>query len=177
MRALILCGLLCFGVSCTPALAQAPAKPAGVPQVSVDPERLAAAREVVTAAQGDRNAVLAAMKIPMVGMMQQMGLKEPDKAQIMVDEVVMPTLAAHFDELLSVQALAFAAVLSTEDLKAVAAFYSTPAGKNLVKAQPQMSQAMLTGMQQWLGALSPELKDKIAKAAQAHGWNGATAKP
>jgi hypothetical protein len=177
MRALVVAGLLTLGFCCNPALAEAPAKPAGTPQVAADPERLAAAKEVVAAAQGDRAAVLAAMKAPMVGMMQQMGIKEQDRAQVMVDEVVLPTLASHYDDLLSVQALAFAAVLSKEDLKAVAAFYATPAGRNMVKAQPQLSQAMLTGMQQWMGSLAPELREKIAKAAQAHGWDGRSAKP
>ena len=56
------------------------------------------------------------------------------------------------------------------DLKAIAAFYATPAGRNLVKAQPQLSQAMLTGMQQWIGTLAPEMQDKVAQAAEAHGW-------
>ena len=42
--------------------------------------------------------------------------------------------------------------------------------KNLVKAQPQLSQAMLTGMQQWMGTLMPQLKEKVEKAAAAHGW-------
>ncbi|MCE4222887.1 DUF2059 domain-containing protein [Methylobacterium sp. C25] len=176
MRLLVVAGLFSLGVCLSPALAEAPAKPGATPQVAADPERLAAAKEVVAAAQGDRAAVLAAMKTPMVGMMQQMGIKEVDRAQIMVDEVVLPTLAAHYDDLLSVQALAFAAVLSKDDLKAVAAFYGTPAGKNMVKAQPQLSQAMLTGMQQWMGSLTPELRDKIAKASQAHGWDR-SAKP
>ncbi|GEP09101.1 DUF2059 domain-containing protein [Methylobacterium gnaphalii] len=173
MRSLVLAGLFSLGICLSPALAQ----PGAPPQVAADPERLAAAKEVVAAAQGDRAAVMAAMKTPMIGMMQQMGIKEADRAQVMVDEVVLPTLASHYDDLLSVQALAFAAVLSKEDLKAVAAFYGTPAGKNMVKAQPQLSQAMLTGMQQWIGSLAPELREKIAKAAQAHGWDGKSAKP
>ncbi|MBB5765251.1 DUF2059 domain-containing protein [Methylorubrum rhodesianum] len=169
MRTVALYGFICLGLLGAPALAQAPGKPA-VPQVSADPERLAAAREVVAAAQGDRAAVLAAMKAPMAGVMQQMGITDPAKAQVMVNEVVLPTLSEHYDDLLAVQALSFASVLSKEDLKAVAAFYGTPAGKNLVKAQPQLSQAMLTGMQQWMGTLMPQLKEKVEKAAAAHGW-------
>jgi len=178
MRQTLFTGLLGLGLLCVPALvvdsvpasAQTPAKPAA-PAVTADPERLAAAREVVAAAQGDRAAVLAAMKAPMVGVMQQMGITEPNKAQVMVDEVVLPTLSEHYDDLLAVQALSFASVLSKEDLKAVAGFYATPAGKNLVKAQPQLSQAMLTGMQQWMGTLMPQLKEKVEKAAAAHGWS------
>ncbi|PXW58560.1 DUF2059 domain-containing protein [Methylobacterium sp. B4] len=173
MRTVYLHGLGCLGLllgsAAMPATAQTPPNPAAS-QVTADPERLAAAREVVAASQGDRAAVLAAMKAPMGGMMQQMGLKDPQRAQVMVDEVVMPTLSENYDDLLSIQALSFASVLTKEDLKAIAAFYATPAGKNLVKAQPLLSQAMLTGMQQWMGGLMPQIKDRIAKAAAAHGW-------
>ena len=150
-----------------------PAKPYG-DQVAADPERLAVAREVVAAAQGDRKQVLDAMRVPMNGLMQQMmapsDAKAAERAPILLDEVVMPMLAAHYDELLSVQALSFAAVLSLEDLKAVAAFYKTPAGRNLVKAQPQLAQALLTGMKQWMGTLMPEMQRKTLEAAKAHGW-------
>ena len=84
MRQEMLSGLLGLGLLCAPALvtgavpalAQVPAKPAA-PTVTADPERLAAAREVVAAAQGDRAAVLAAMKAPMTGVMQQMGVTVP----------------------------------------------------------------------------------------------------
>ncbi len=176
MRTLALCGILCLAAAPAAAQApsqrpsQAPAPPAAQPQATVDPERLAAAREVAAAAQGDRAAVLAAMKTPMVAMMQQMGLRQADRAQILVDEVVMPTLAEHYDELISIQALAFAAVLSKADLVSVAAFYRTEAGRNLAKAQPQIAQALLVGIRQWMAAMTPELQRRIAAAAQAHGW-------
>ncbi len=171
MRTTMLPAILCLGLLWTPAWAQAPAKPAGTSQVTADPERLAAAREVVAAAQGDRAAVIEAMKAPMTGVMQQMGLTDPKRAEVMVNEVVLPTLSENYDDLLAIQALSFASVLSKDDLKAVAAFYATPAGRNLVKAQPHLSQAMLTGMQQWMGTLLPQIKEKVGKAAQAHGWN------
>lgn len=158
-----------------PVCAQAPApQPKGSDQVAADPERLAAAREVVAAAQGDRKQVLDAMRAPMAGMMQQMmaqqDAKAAERAPILLDEVVMPLLESHYDELLSVQALSFAAVLSLDDLRAVAAFYKTPAGRNLVKAQPQLAQALLTGMKQWMGTLMPEMQKKTLEAAKNHGW-------
>lgn len=143
-------------------------------QATVDPERLAAAREVIAAAQGDRKQVLDAMRAPLTGMMAQTmaphDAKAAERAPILLDEVVMPLLAAHFDELLSIQAISFAAVLSLDDLKAVSAFYKTPAGRNLVKVQPQLAQAQLTGMKQWMGALMPEMQRKTMDAAKAHGW-------
>ncbi|GJE58918.1 DUF2059 domain-containing protein [Methylobacterium trifolii] len=169
MRTLLL-PLACLGLLLSgPVHAQAPQAPGT--QATIDPERLAAARDVVRRAQGDRAALLEAMTAPMIGMVRQMGLDDAAKAQVVVREVIMPILAAHYEELLSVQALSFAAVLPKEDLQAIAAFYDTPAGRNLVKVQPQLSQAMLTGMQKWLGTLTGEMQAKIAEAAKAHGWN------
>lgn len=177
MRAHVLVGLVCFGaVLGSQAQAQAPAAPREG-QVKVEPDRLAAAREVVKRAQGDRTALLESMTAPMIGMVQQMGLKEPDRAQVMVREVILPILSAHYDELLGIQALSYAAVLSKADLQAVAAFYDTPAGRSLVKAQPELAQASLTGMQQWLGGLTGEMQAKIAAAGEAHGWFPGGKKP
>lgn len=161
-------GLLLAG----PAFAQAPAKPMA-PAGAPDPATLKAAREVVGKMQGDRGAVLASMGGPMVGLMQQMGVREPDRAQVMVQEVVLPVMTAHYDELLDVQARSFASVLSGADLQAVSAFYDTPAGRALAKAQPQLAQAQLTGMTQWMGGLVPEIQGKMTQAVKAHGWDKA----
>ncbi|SFM88432.1 hypothetical protein SAMN05192568_10713 [Methylobacterium pseudosasicola] len=120
--------------------------------------------------QGDRTATLSAMAAPMVGMMQQIGIKEPDKAQVLVQEVVMPTLIAHYDELLDIQARGFATILGQDDLQAISTFYATPAGKRLAAAQPQLAQIQLAGLQQWMQSVGPEMQGKIVKAVQAHGW-------
>ncbi|MCJ2087062.1 DUF2059 domain-containing protein [Methylobacterium sp. E-005] len=168
---------LCLGAALPCAVFAQPAqKP--VPPTTPDPALVKVARETVAQMQGDRTATLNAMAGPMVGMMQQIGIKEPDKAQVLVQEVVLPTLTAHYDELLDLQARGFATVLSKDDLQAIAAFYATPAGKHLVAAQPQLAQVQLTGMQQWMQSVMPEMQGKIAKAVQAHGWApGGQAKP
>ena len=59
-------------------LAQAAQKPA--PAAAPDPALLKVARETVAQMQGDRAATLSSMAAPMVGMMQQIGIKEPEKA-------------------------------------------------------------------------------------------------
>jgi hypothetical protein len=151
-----------------------PVAPAATP----DAATLKVARDTVTQMQGDRSATLSAMAAPMAGMMQQIGIKEPDKAQVLVQEVVMPTLTAHYDELLDIQARGFATVLNKDDLQAIAAFYATAAGKHLAAAQPQLAQLQLAGMQQWMQAVMPEIQGKIVKAVQTHGWApGGQAKP
>ena len=168
----------CLAVSMpTVAMAQPAAKPP-TPAVTPDPVTLKAAREVVAQMQGDRTALLNAMAAPMVGMMQQIGVKQQDQAQALVQEVVLPTLTAHFDELLDIQARGFATALGKEDLQAISTFYASPAGKRLVAAQPQLAQAQLVGTQQWMQAVTPEMQGKLTKAIQAHGWGaGGQAKP
>ncbi|KQP79425.1 MULTISPECIES: DUF2059 domain-containing protein [unclassified Methylobacterium] len=164
------------GLPCT-ALAQPTPSTTATVAVS-DPATLKAAREVVTQMQGDRTALLSAIAAPMVGMMQQIGIKQQDQAQALVQEVVMPTLTEHYDELLDIQARSFASALGKDDLQAIAAFYATPAGKRLVTAQPQLAQAQLAGTQQWMQSVMPEMQGKLTKAIQAHGWTaGGQAKP
>ena len=171
MRRAILSGFVLLALS-SPLRAEAPGGPPAAPKV--DPQRLALARSVAEISQGDRDSVLAAMKGPMVAIvdqsMRQHGVTAPDKAKILTEEVLMPTLAAHYGELLDIQALAFATVMSTEDLQAVAAFYATPAGRHFIEARPQLTQAALVGLRQWIAALTPELQAKIVESARAHGW-------
>lgn len=147
------------------------AQPAPTPPTAApDPATLKAARDVIAQMQGDRTALLSSMAAPMVGMMQQIGIKQTDQAQVLVQEVVMPTLSAHYDELLDVQARSYATTLGKDDLQAIATFYASPAGKRLVAAQPQLAQAQLAGTQQWMQSVMPEIQGKLTKAIQAHGW-------
>ena len=154
-------------------LLAAPAYPQSAPNPSPSPEALQAARDVVTRAQGDRAVMLKAMSAPMIGLIQQAGVKEPDRAQVLVQEVVMPVLSTHFDQLVDTQARIYAATLSVDDLKAVAAFYATPAGHDLTAAQPTIAQAQIAGMSQWMGAVAPEMQAKLVQAVKAHGWAAA----
>ncbi|WP_244473017.1 MULTISPECIES: DUF2059 domain-containing protein [unclassified Methylobacterium] len=148
--------------------APSPDKPSA--SATQDPATLKVAREVVAQMQGDRVTTLNAMAAPMAGMMQQMGVREPERAQVIVREAVLPMLTAHYDELLDLQARSFATVLSKDDLQAVGAFYASPAGRRLAAAQPQLAQAQMTGTTQWMQALMPEMQTKIMQVIKAHGW-------
>ncbi|KAB1072655.1 DUF2059 domain-containing protein [Methylobacterium planeticum] len=158
--------ILCLGVS-VPCIAAAQGAP---PAAAPDAAAVTAARDVVTQMQGDRTNTLNGMAAPMVGMMQQMGIKEPDRARTLVQEVILPMLTAHYDELLDIQARSFASVLAKDDLQAIGAFYASPAGRRLAAAQPQLAQAQMTGMTQWMGGMMPEMQTKISQAIKAHGW-------
>ncbi|WP_245297777.1 DUF2059 domain-containing protein [Methylobacterium radiotolerans] len=111
-------------------------------------------------------------------MMQQIGIEVPDKAQVLVQEVVMPTPTAHYDELLAIQARGFATVLNKDELQAIAAFHAPPAGKRLAAVQPALARIQRAGMQQWMQSVMPAMRGKSTTAIQAHGWPpGKPAKP
>lgn len=135
------------------------------------PEGLRLARELVAKTEGDRTSMLQSISGPMVGMMQQMGVQQPDRAQVLVQEVVLPVLSGHFDDLLAIQAKSYASVLSVDDMKGALAFYNTPAGQNLIRAQPQLAQLKLAGMTQWIGGLQGELQTRIQQTMKARGWD------
>ena len=87
-----------------------------------------------------------------------------------VDEAILPLLREHYDGLVDIQAKSYAQALSNDDLTAILAFYNTKAGQDLVRAQPALTQARLTGVTQWIGALQPEIQARVEKTAKAHGW-------
>ena len=107
----------------------------------------------------------------MVGLMQQIGVRQPDRAQAMVQEAVLPLLSEHFDEFLEIQAKSYASLLSVADMTAALAFYATPAGQDLIHAQPQLAKLQVTGMTQWIASLQPELQTKVQQMIKEHGWD------
>ena len=137
---------------------------------TVDSQTMALAKDLVAKTGGDREQTLVSMSAPLVGFMQQMGITDPTKARALVDEAIMPLLREHYDELMSIQAASYAAALTPEDMKATLAFYNTKAGQDLIKAQPQLTQARMTGLTKWMGTLQPEMQARVQKIAKSHGW-------
>ncbi len=137
---------------------------------ATDPHTMDLAKQLVAKTGGDRDQTLGSMTAPMVGLMQQLGISDPVKARQLVDEAIMPLMREHYDELLQIQAKSFAQALTSDDLTAVLAFYNTKAGQDFIKAQPALTQARVTGVTQWLGAMQPEIQARVQKTAKAHGW-------
>jgi hypothetical protein len=140
-------------------------------QSDPSPEALKLARDLVTRTEGDRAATLQNMSAPMVGMMQQMGVTQPDRAQALVNEALLPLLSDHYDDLLAIQSKSYASALSVDDMKAAIVFYDSPAGKDFIRAQPALAKSKLTGMTQWMGGLQPEMQSRIQATMKAHGWD------
>ncbi len=160
--------VVCIGILLSGAAMGQTAAPAA-PTAATDPATLKLARDVVAASQGDRGALLNGMTAPMVAMMKQHGLTQ-DQAQVLVQEAVLPSFNAHYDELLDIVAQGYAATLGKDDLRAIAAFYASPAGKHMIAAQPQLTGVLLTGIQQWAATVKPEMLSNVQKAVAAHGW-------
>ncbi len=152
-------GIAITALAAAPAFAQAPTS-----------ETMALARQLVAKVDPAPQQTLAAMVAPMVGMVQQMGVRQPDRAKALVQEAMMPVLTEHMSDLTDMSAKAYAEVLSVSDLKAVIAFYDTPAGADLIAAQPKLAQLRVQNLSQWMGALQPELQAKIQAVMKSHNW-------
>ncbi len=168
IRLPLLAAFLAVPLLAHPALAQTS------PTQTLDPGTLDLAKQLVGKTAGEKEQVLTGMSTPMIGFMQQMGVRDPTKARELVDEAIMPLLREHYDELVEIQARSYAEALSVDDLKATLAFYDTKAGQDLIKAQPVLAQTRVTGMTQWMGTLQPEMQARVAKTAKAHGWTNGT---
>ena len=147
-----------------------PAAPSVAQSIASSPEGLRLARELATLIEGDRKSVLRALGGPMIDMLQQMGVRQPDRALVLVEEVMLPVLSSRHDELLDIQAESYASVLKEDELRDALAFYNTPAGQSLIRVQPQLAQLKLTGMTRWISALRPELRSRIQQTVKTRGW-------
>ena len=153
-------GAAFLACAASPAAAQTPS-----------PEALSLAKQLVAKVDPSPQQTIASMAGPMVGMIQQMGVPQPDRAQALVNEAVVPILNEHIADLADMSAQAYAQTLTVDDLKAVLAFYNTKAGADLIAAQPKLAQLRVQGVTQWMGKLQPEIQGKIQSVAQAHGWD------
>jgi len=153
------CISICLSV---PALAQ-----------TATPESMSLAKQLIAKIEPNPQQTISQLGAPMVGMMQQMGIKDPERAQVIVREALMPMLSEHIGGLTDRAAAAYAETLSVEDLRAIIAFYDTKAGQDLIKAQPMLAQRRVQGMTAWMGEMQPEMQTKIAAVMKQHGWDKA----
>ena len=58
---------------------------------------------------------------------------------------------------------AYAETFTTDELKALTKFYSTPAGKKFIKKQPQLQQRMMMQQSMIMRQLMPKIKAIVAK--------------
>ena len=149
-----------------------PAVPAGAqPVANPSPETIALARTLLAKMEGDPAVTIRQLAGPMAGMLQQMGISDPDRARVIVQGALIPVLTEHYGDLLTIFAKACVSMLSVDDMKAAIAFYESPAGRNLVAAEPELAQAKLIGLTQWMSGLQPEMQQRIEQTIKAHSWD------
>ncbi|HUC19165.1 MAG TPA: DUF2059 domain-containing protein [Acetobacteraceae bacterium] len=153
------------------ALVVLPVLPAAAqPAAGPSPEAISLASIMLAKMSGDPTATIHQLGGPMVAMLQQMGISDPDRARVIVQEALIPLLTSHYQDLLSMWAKDYAATLSAADMKAAIAFYESSAGRSLVAAGPKLDQAKFIDLTQWMAALQPEMQQRIEQALKAHGW-------
>lgn len=85
------------------------------------------------------NRVMTAMRGQMIQIITAAGAKSQDQATSIVDDLLMPEFRADLPQLRQQMALIWANTLSADDLHAIIQFYTTPAGKHLLAAMPDIS--------------------------------------
>ena len=173
-----------LALAASPALAQtppaapapaaaAPALPTPVPalpQPEVPPEKLALARQVVLGSGMGRSFE------PMVPQLQEQipaiitrTRPELSKDLTSVLTQLQPEFAKKGGEMVDIAARIYARRLSEDDLKATAAFFDSPAGKNYVSAQPLMLDELVLAMQAWTQETSGFMMKRVQQEMEKKG--------
>lgn len=125
---------------------------AGPALAQPSPEALEAGRALVEAAgaRGQVEAALIGMRGQIVAGIRRNnpGLTDAAVGEI-VDEFMMPEFRARAPELLEFAARTWAERMSVEELRQVAAIFSTPIGRRLIEVQPQIAVQGARFGQEW----------------------------
>ena len=82
---------------------------------------------------------------------------------------VRTDLAPRFSEISDQVAKFYATAFTDQELKAIIAFYHTPAGKKLLDEQPKIADASMHFAQEWANKLSDEVIGKMREELQKRG--------
>ena len=135
-----------------------------------DAQALSLARRIVASTESDDISALPWIGLPMGMFMQQWHITPRDHARIIFSEALTPVLQKHIAEFHEIEAVTLSTDLSVDDLKAVSAFYDSPAGLALLRMHAPLLKLNMAGLQQLLQTLKPEMQSKVDEALKAHGW-------
>ena len=137
---------------------------------AMSPASLAAAKELLAALGSDKQ--LEAMIPMMMQNMRQLVLQQRPGAQKELDEALKALegkFTARRSELIDEVAKTYAAMVPVEDMKAMTAFFVSPAGKRFVTLQPElMRQSMAVG-QRWGEKLGREVEIELRQELKKRG--------
>ncbi len=109
------------------------------------------------------------LRLAGMAMLGHGGLPFADQAEL-TDKLIMPELRAAEPDLLAQWTAIYANDLSAEDMKAVEAFYATPAGQHMLAAQPQIETSLQIVSLTWQTAALRNAIKKHIHALRARGY-------
>ena len=159
---LALCAVI---LACAAALAPASA------QDEVDPDALAAAVELVEAANMDAmfDTVLPLFGKQIVDLVLKVKPELKGKVEPLVDEFLTTALSDGRAEFMQEMAKLYARRLTVEELNDVTAFYRTPTGKRLVAILPDLQVEASEIGQQWGGKIAQQTFEKLRAKLKEQG--------
>ncbi len=90
--------------------------------------------------------IFAAMRGQIINIIVERGHVTQQKAQAAWDEILMPEMVAHANELTNAIAEVYSENFTSDDLRGLQAFYGTPLGRKLLEKQPIVgSESMAIG--------------------------------
>jgi uncharacterized protein len=134
------------------------------------PVSLAAAKELLSALGSDKQ--LEAMIPMMMQNMRQLILQQKPAAQKELDEafkVLEAKFSARRSELIDEVAVAYAGMVPIEDMKAMTAFFASPAGKRFVALQPDLMRMSMAVGQRWGEKLGREVEIELRQELKKRG--------
>jgi hypothetical protein len=159
LRARIL-ALVFLALAC-PAFAQAQAP---------DPERLAAAKEMMEASRVDRQF---AQVIPLLldRLKESFSRVAPERRAIIenVFEQMQSKFVSRRSELLDQIAVLYAQRLEAAEMRAVAEFYRSPVGSKLIDVQPDIMQESILAGQRWGARIGQEIEEEARRELKRRG--------
>ena len=141
--------------------------------VEPDPAVVLLARQYIALSNVDVASTVRRMASPFAKQMELNGISA-DRADVLVNQAVLPLMNEHLTALLDLQARSLASILTADDLRAGIAFYKSAAGQDLAHAQPQLAELLVENTTTWVRAMLPEMRARVEQLVQAQGW---TVKP
>jgi hypothetical protein len=93
----------------------------------------------------------------------------PPRAMEIATEVARSFFTQRYPALIPKMVVAYAKVLTPEDVRQLLAFYETPLGKRLIEITPALAQAGAAAGQQWGQEMIPELTAEMQRRFKAEG--------
>lgn len=140
-------------------------------QDEVEPEALAAAEELVDAANMDQmlDTILPLFSEQIVNLVLQVKPELKGKFEPLVEEFLKTALTEGRDEFMRETAKLYARRMTTEEIKDVTAFYRTPTGKRLIEILPGLQVEAAQVGQKWGEKVARKAFDQLRSKLKEQG--------